>query len=165
MGGKIRGREAGGNTTTHFGTIYRKRRTFNKGMKEQYGGFKSTNTITSSRSYNDGWKNAMAEIAKRKSPLTINTTPNNHMFATTTSPKAEWVEYSNSLEDSLTEGKDYTAVISKKPDNQRESLLTELKEQRKQTAPSLAAVEKLTDLLGKSKVTNNDNNDDPPPHA
>ena len=72
--------------------------------------------------------------------------------ATTTNKHPnEWVEYSNSLEDSLTEAKNYAAAITTKSDTDRDQLIAELKEQRKQTKMALEQIAKMTALWNKKE--------------
>ena len=53
--------------------------------------------------------------------------------ATTKSPTNQWVEYSDSLEDSLLKAKKYAAAITSREEADQTSIMAELKEQRKQT--------------------------------
>ena len=58
----------------------------------------------------------------------------------------EWVEYSNSLEDFLTEAKNYAEAITTKPDTDCDQLITDLKEHRNQTTMALEQIAKMTAL-------------------
>ena len=70
--------------------------------------------------------------------------------ATTKSPTNQWVEYSNSLEDSLLKAKEYAAAITSKAEADQTSIMAELKEQRKQTELELDQNTKLMAVLVKS---------------
>ena len=68
----------------------------------------------------------------------------------TKSPTNKWVEYSDSLEDSLLESKEYVAAITSIAEADQTSITAELKEHRKQTQLSLDQKTKLMAMLVKS---------------
>ena len=70
--------------------------------------------------------------------------------ATTKSPTNQWVEYSNSLEDSLLEAKEYAAAITSRAEADQTSIMAELKEQIKQTQLEMYQNTKLMAMLIKS---------------
>ena len=70
--------------------------------------------------------------------------------ATKKSPTNQWVEYSNSLEDSLLEFKEYAAAITSRAEADQTSIMAELKEQRNQTQLALDQNTKLMAMLSKS---------------
>ena len=70
--------------------------------------------------------------------------------ATTKSPTNQLVEYSDSLEDSIIEAKEYAAAITLRAEADQTSIMAELKEQRKQTELALDQYTKLMEMLVKS---------------
>ena len=70
--------------------------------------------------------------------------------ATKQSPTNQWVEYSDSLKDSLLEAKEYAAAITSRAEADQTSIMAELKEQRKQTQLALDQNTKFMAMLVKS---------------
>ena len=105
------------NATKHFGKIYKERRTFKKSQKAQHAGFESTNVMQTTSST----ARRATSITTSAQSVTDTTTTNNH--------PNDWVEYSNSLEDYLTEDKNYAAAITTESDTERDQLIAEIKEQ------------------------------------
>ena len=70
--------------------------------------------------------------------------------ATTKSPTNQWVEYSDSLEESLLEASEYAAAITSKAEADQTSIMGEFKEQIKQTQLALDHITKLMVMLVKS---------------
>ena len=64
-------------------------------------------------------------------------------------PSNEWVEYTDSLEDSLVEAVKFAAAVTSKSDLDQAEILEELREQRKQTALALDQNTKLMAILAK----------------
>ena len=69
---------------------------------------------------------------------------------TTKSPTNQWVEYSDSLEDSLLESKEYAAAITLRAEADQTIIMEELKEQRKQTQLALDQNTNIMVMLVKS---------------
>ena len=70
--------------------------------------------------------------------------------ATTKIPTNQWVEYSDSLEESLPEAKEYAAAITSRAEVDQTSIMAELKDQRKQTQLALDQNIKIMAMLVKS---------------
>ena len=77
--------------------------------------------------------------------------------SSTAKPPNEWVQYTDSLEDSLIEAKEYAAAMTTKNDNQAK-ILEELREQRAQTKLVLEQNKKLMKLLAKGMMISGTSN-------
>ena len=69
--------------------------------------------------------------------------------ATTKSPTNKWVEYSDSLEESLLGAKEYAAAITPRAEAEQTSIMAEFQEQRKQTQLALDQNTKLMAMMVK----------------
>ena len=72
--------------------------------------------------------------------------------ATTKSPTNQWAEYSDRMEDSLLEAKEYAAAITQKSEADQTIIMAEVKEQRKQTQMAMDQNTKLMAMLVKSAM-------------
>ena len=116
------------NATKHFGDIYKKRRTLNKSQKAQRAGFESTNAMRTTASTTSKATSIDSSAQSVTDPTITNNQPN------------EWVKYSNSLEDSLTEAKTFAAAITTKSDTDCDQIIADLNEQQKQTMMALEKI-------------------------
>ena len=127
----------------YFGDLYVKKRSYQEDMKSTKGEYESASSFGDSSRRVSG--------ANSISERTASTTASRSTLPSTTEPPNEWVQYTDSLEDSLVEAKEYAAAISSKNDNQAE-ILAELKEQREQTKLALEQNKKLMELLAKGMM-------------
>jgi hypothetical protein len=123
---------------TYFAVLYKKRKSYESDMKAHRSGFESANSV--------------AELRRTSSAASVgDRSTSTRGSRNLKSPTHEWVEYSDSLEDSLVEAKEYAAAITTKAETEQAALLEELKEQRKQTMAAMAQTAKLVALLEKGK--------------
>ena len=108
-------------------------------MKAHRAGFESANSIGKLTRITSATSIAGATQASRGS-------------RTLKSPINEWVEYSDGLEDSLTEAKEYAAAITNKLEAENAALLEELKQQRQQTQQAMEQTAKLVAMMESVKV-------------
>ena len=78
---------------TYFGALYKARRSYNSNMKAHRSRFETANSFT---------KNRQNVSERSTTECSVDTAATK---ATTKSPTNQWVEYSNSLEESLLEAK------------------------------------------------------------
>jgi hypothetical protein len=123
----------------YFGALYKKRRSYESDMKAHRAGFESANSI--------------GELTRITSATSIGgTTQASRGSRTLKSPTNEWVEYSDGLEDSLTEAKEYAAAITSKMEAENAALLEELKQQRQQTQQAIDQTARLVAMMESAKV-------------
>ena len=103
---------------TYFGALYKARRSYESDMKTHWSSFETAHSFT--QNLRNGSKRSTAECSSD--------TPSTK--ATKKSPTNQWVEYSDSLEYSLLEAKEYAAAITSKAEANQTSIMEELKEQR-----------------------------------
>ena len=104
---------------TYFGALYKARTSYESDMKAHRSSFETAHRFTQNP-HNESEHSTAERSAD--TPATK---------ATTKSPTNQWVEYSDSLEDSLLEAKEYAAAITSKADTDQTSIMAELKEQIK----------------------------------
>jgi hypothetical protein len=115
---------------TYFGTLYKKRMKYNSDMKARGAGFESANSFAQSkRSNNTSTFSGGATVVSSTSAGSRPGTP---------LEKATWVEYSDSLEDSLTEAKEYAAAMESKADATQATLMAKLEIAMEQNTKLLA---------------------------
>ena len=122
-------------------------------MKITKGGYESASSFGDSSRRNSGANSisertattAFSAVSNRSPPLSNGPPPN------------EWVQYTDSLEDSLVEAKEYAAALLTKSDGNQSAILQELKEQRKQTQLAMEQNKKLMELLAKNMMNTNVN--------
>ena len=126
---------------TYFGSLYKKRKKYNSDMKARGAGFESANSIAHSYSPKNN-----ASIC---GGATVNTAASSVSARSSTTPldKTQWVEYSDSLEDSLTEAKEYAAALEAKAEGSQASLLAKLELAMEQNT-------KLMTLMAKGGLNN-----------
>ena len=103
---------------TYFGALYKARRSYESDMKAHRSNFETAHSFT--QNLQNGSESSTAERSVY-TPATKSTTK---------SPTNKWVEYINSLEDSLLEAKEYAAAITSKAEAEQTSIMEELKEHR-----------------------------------
>ena len=123
---------------TFFGALYKVRRSYENNMKAHRSSFETSNRLTE-----NPWHGSERSMSERSTDTAATK-------ATTKSPTNKWVEYSNSLEDSLLRAKEYTSAITPKAESDQTSIMAELKEQRKQIQLELDQNTKLMAMLVKS---------------
>ena len=123
---------------TYFGALYKARRSYKSDMKAHQSSFETAHSFT---------QNPPNERERSTTERSVYTAATK---ATKKSPTNQWVEYSNSLEDSLLEAKEYAIVITSRAEADQTSIMAELKEQRKQTQLALDQNTKLMAILAKS---------------
>ena len=123
---------------TFFGALYKARRSYESEMKAHRSSFEISNSFAQSPRHGSeqSMDNRIMGTAATR--------------ATTKSSTNQWVEYSNSLEESLLEAKEYAATITSKAEADQMSIMVEFKEQRKQTQLALDQNTKLMAMLVKS---------------
>ena len=109
-------------------------------MKSHHSSFETANRFTQNPRH--GSERSVAEHSMYTSSTK----------ATTKSPTNQWVEYSDSLEESLLKAKEYAATITSKSKADQTSIVVELKEQIKQTQLVLDQNTKLMAMLVKSAM-------------
>ena len=123
---------------TYFGALYKARRSYESDVKAHQLRFEITNSFTQNPQ-NGSERSTTERIADTAATK-----------ATKKSPTNQWVEYSNSLEDSLLEAKEYAAPITSRAEADQTSIMAELKEQMKQTQLALYQNTKIVAVLVKS---------------
>ena len=103
---------------TYFGALYKSRRSYESNIKTHWSSFETAHSFT--QNPQNGSKRSTAErSADTPSPKVTKKSPTN-----------QWVEYSDSLEDSLLKAKEYAATITSRVEADQTSIMAELKEQR-----------------------------------
>ena len=122
-------------------------------MKETKGGYESANSFGNS-SRRTGGANSISE---RTATTAFSADSNKSPPLSNGPPPNEWVQYTDSLEDSLVEAKEYAAALLTKSGGYQSEILQELKEQRKQTQLAMEQNKKLMELLAKNMMNTNVN--------
>jgi len=126
---------------TYFGSLFKKRKKYNSDMKARGAGFESANSVAQKYQPNP---------PSFSGDATVGTTTSSFSGRGSTTPldKTQWVEYSDSLEDSLTEAKEYAASLEAKAAGDQATLLQKLEMAMEQNTKLLA-------LMAKGGLSNN----------
>ena len=104
---------------TYFGTLYKKRKKYHSDMKARGAGFESANSLAQSSRYSSA-----SSIGGGATVISATSTFGKD---TATPPgKTDLVEYSDSLEDSLTEAKEYAAALESKAEATQSALMAKI---------------------------------------
>ena len=138
---------------TFFGDLYIKKRSYQEDMKTTKGGYESASSFGDSSRRISGANS----IGERTAATTVSAVSSRSPPHSDGPPPNEWVQYTDSLEDSLVEAKEYAAALLTKSDGEQSAILEELREQRKQTKLAMEQNKKLMELLAKGMLGANVN--------
>ena len=113
------------------------RRSYESDMKAHRSSFETANSFT--QNPRNGSEQSVAERITDTAAIKV----------TTKYPTNQWVEYSNGLEESLLEAKEYAAAITSKVEVDQTSIMEEFKEQIQQTQMELDQNTNLVAMLVK----------------
>ena len=130
----------------YFGRLYQTRRSYENDMKAHRAGYESTNNLSENTG---GGSLTGRTIGGGNSVAGRTTTTTSTRTGLKAPPSNEWEEYTESIEDSLVEAKEYAAAITSRAETKEASLIAELAAQRKQTQLALDQTAELVALMKK----------------